>query len=139
MQRHQALRNLSSDHHTGLVLARKARDAAGRDSRHQVDTWLTVVVRFRDELEPHFRLEESGLLPAMLRAGETGLVERTLREHTALRLLVAENHVEDLSRFAELLTAHIRFEEKELFETAQRLLNPDTLAMLAQQQIAGTL
>ena len=136
MQRHQAFRRLSSDHHAGLVLARRARDAAKGNQQHQADMWQTVVSQFRSEMEPHFQLEESGLLPAVARAGETGLVERTLREHTALRQLVTENLAKNLAQFAELLTAHIRFEEKELFETAQRLLDQDTLEVLGGERKA---
>ena len=130
MQRHKALQKLSSDHHTGLVLARRARHAANENLRKQTIAWQTIVDRFQTEMEAHFRLEETGLLPAMLRVGETELVERTLREHEALRLLIAENDAINLSRFAELFTAHIRFEEKELFEMAQRRLDKEAWEML---------
>ena len=123
MQRHPALRQLSSDHHIGLVLARKARQAANGSLQDKRYAWTTVVDRFRTELEPHFQLEEDDLLPAMQRAGETLLVERTLTEHAGLRDLVSGNRIEDLAEFAELLTAHIRFEEKVLFERAQQLLD----------------
>ncbi len=41
--------------------------------------------------------------------------------------LIAEDRPENLAAFAELLAAHIRFEETELLETAQRLLGPDVL------------
>ena len=123
MQRHPALRQLSSDHHIGLVLARKARQAANGSLQDKRYAWTTVVDRFRTELEPHFQLEEDDLLPAMQRAGETLLVERALTEHAGLRDLVSGNRIEDLAEFAELLTAHIRFEEKVLFERAQQLLD----------------
>ncbi len=137
MQRHQALRKLSSDHHTGLVLARRARDAVNGNLQTQTDAWLTVVAYFQAEMDAHFRLEENGLLPVLLRAGEKRLVERTLYEHETLRQLITENRAENLLRFAELLTAHIRFEEKELFETAQRLMDADTLEVLGREQKAG--
>jgi hemerythrin-like domain-containing protein len=130
MQRHPALRQLSGDHHAGLVLARKACQAAGGspDERQQARTVL--VARFRAELEPHFQLEEDGLLQAMDRAGETRLVQRTSAEHACMRELIAENRTEDPRKFADLLTAHIRFEEQELFERAQESLDPDPLARL---------
>jgi hemerythrin-like domain-containing protein len=131
VQRHPALRNLSSEHHSGLARARRARQAASGDRHAQSDAWVTVVDRFQTELEPHFRLEEAGLLPAMQRAGEATLVERALREHAVLRSLVAEGRVENLRPFAELLAAHIRFEEKELFERAQGLFDLGTLEDLA--------
>jgi hemerythrin-like domain-containing protein len=134
MQRHPALRSLSSDHHSGLVLARKARQAANGDAHDQAHIWSKVVNRFEVELEPqHFRLEEEVLLPAMQLAGETALVERTLIEHAALRRPIADDQTENLARFADLLTAHIRFEEKELFERAQQLLDLDELTKLLNE------
>lgn len=129
MQRHPALRKLSSEHHTGLVLARRARQAV-REGAAQSAAWEAVKERFRAELDGHFRREELGLLPALLAVGEVGLVERTLREHQALRALVDEDRVENLIRFADLLTAHIRFEEGPLFDAAQRQLAPSLLAAL---------
>jgi hemerythrin-like domain-containing protein len=130
MQRHRALRKLSSDHHVGLVIARRARNAAQHELSKQTEAWQTVTARFQTELEGHFRLEEKGLLPALSRVGETRLVEQTLQEHASLRRLIAEDRVENLGPFAELLVAHIRFEEKELFETAQRVLDVTTLELL---------
>jgi hemerythrin-like domain-containing protein len=127
MQRHRALRKLSSDHHSGLVIARRARHAAQEELSRQAAAWQRVTTRFQTELEGHFRLEEVGLLAALSQAGETRLVARTLREHASLRRLIAQDRVENLLPFAELLTAHIRFEEKELFETAQRVLDVQTL------------
>ena len=56
------------------------------------------------------------------------IVKRTLDEHAELRELnrrLAEPDGETLARFATLLSDHVRFEERELFETAQRLLYPE--------------
>jgi hypothetical protein len=132
MRRHTALRGLSSDHHLVLVIARRARKAARKESCAQGVAWEEVKKRFFGELEGHFRREEVGLLPMLCTAGEAPLVQRTLSEHRTLRTLVAEDRPDNLSVFAEMLAAHIRFEETELFEAAQRLLNPDVLAHLEQ-------
>lgn len=130
MKRHPALRQLSSDHHTGLVIARKAREAAKGTVHDQRYAWTTLVARFQAELEPHFKVEEKGLLVALWRADETALVERTLTEHEDMRGLIAQDRPENLARFAELLTRHIRFEEQELFARAQELLGPEQLSGL---------
>lgn len=130
MKRHPALRQLSSDHHAGLVLARKARQAAEGSAHDQRYAWTTLVARFHAELEPHFKLEEKGLLVALWRAGETALVERTLTEHEDMRGLIAQDRPENLARFGELLRVHIRFEERDLFARAQALLEPDQLSEL---------
>jgi len=131
MKRDPSLRNLSSEHHSGLVIARKARKAADLDAAAQTAAWESIRQIFRTELEPHFQTEERGVLPALREAGEVELVERTLREHRAMRALIAANRPANLGPFAEALKAHIRFEENELFEIAQRVLGSERLAQLA--------
>jgi len=130
MKRDTALRELSSEHHAGLVLVRRIRRQTAATSAAARARWAEVVERFAAELEPHFRKEEAGLLPALQAAGETALVERTLNDHAAMRQLVAGGGAADLPRFARLLEEHIRFEEKELFEAAQRRLGAEQLAGL---------
>ena len=122
MKRSPGLRTLSSEHHTGLVLARRAAQAAADEE--VADTWREVAQRFEAELEPHFRQEEEILLPALVLVGETAIVQRTLAEHAQLRALVYDGprDAQTLGSFAELLQAHIRFEERELFSIAQTRL-----------------
>lgn len=129
MKRSPGLRTLSSEHHTGLVLARRAATAA---TDHEVAmAWSEVEQRFKAELEPHFQQEETMLLPSLREAGEKALVERTLAEHARMRSLIydEQKNAESLRLFAELLKAHIRFEERQLFETAQARLPEFELAV----------
>ncbi|WP_295888739.1 hemerythrin domain-containing protein [uncultured Thiohalocapsa sp.] len=130
MRRDPNLRRLSRDHHTGLVLAKRIRELSAADAARRDAAWTEAQARFADALEPHFQLEEQGLLPALRAAGEDALVERTLAEHAELRRLIRGPAATVAERFAEALTAHIRFEEATLFETAQRVLDPDLLAQL---------
>ena len=132
MQRHPALRGLSSKHHTGLVLARRARKAATQEASVQAAAWVAIRKIFRTELEPHFQREEQGLLPVLRAAGEAELVDRTLREHRSMHFLVLENNPGNLTLFAESLKALIRFEENELFDTAQCVLGSKVLDDLEQ-------
>lgn len=88
MRRYPGLRRLSSDHHTGLLIARRAREAAGTGSRARSAAWEELKRRFTAELEHHFRREETGLLPALRAAGEDPLAERTTREHQRMRALI---------------------------------------------------
>jgi hemerythrin-like domain-containing protein len=130
MQRDRNLVRLSRDHHTGLVLAKRARELATNDATERRAAWTQMQARFADELEPHFQLEERGLLPALRAAGEDVLVDRTLTEHAELRRLIASADPSAPQRFGEALTTHIRFEEAALFETAQRVLDADALDAL---------
>ena len=126
MKRHQTLQDLSREHHTAHTLALAARRAATSGDPRQVLASATACAEvFATHLEPHFVVEETTLLPAMAEAGEGALVERTLREHAALRELVQRlsgADASDLLGFADLLSAHVRFEERELFEMAQATL-----------------
>jgi hemerythrin-like domain-containing protein len=138
MRRRPALRSLGTEHHAGSVIARRARQSVREGSHIQWAAWDEVKAQFRAELEGHFRREELGLLPTMRALGENGLVERTLREHRTLRVLVAEDRADNLEAFADLLASHIRFEERTLFDTAQRLLGQSRLhALQAMSEAEG--
>ena len=128
MKRCSALRDLSNEHHHGLVLVKRAKKAAGTDEAQRV--WQEIQARFAADLEPHFQAEEVGLLPALEQAGEAELVRRTHADHVELRRLISEDNAQAMIEFAELLEQHIRFEERELFEVAQQKLSAAELAAL---------
>jgi len=136
MKRFPELRDLSEDHHHGLALARKARQAAsGGDERVMAEVWAEVEMQFTAELAPHFAIEETLLAPPLDIAGETALTRRLFEEHHALRECVRPGggrRSAELDRFGELLEAHIRFEERELFDVAQRCLSAEQLGAIAE-------
>lgn len=129
MKRHAALLQLSREHHHALKLSRLARFAS--DAGHALaiaEAAEKIIEAFPEVLEPHFQSEENDLLPALAAAGANALVERTLAEHAELRDLnrrLIEPDSEILARLATLLHDHVRFEEREVFETAQQLLYPE--------------
>lgn len=130
MKRDPWLLALSREHHAALSLANRLKKAVlSGDPQRIEDARGNVVARFAAELEPHFAEEELTLLPWLATLGEVALVERTLSEHRSLRALV-QRLVDPLAtraagtclaEFGDLLTAHVRFEERELFERAQVL------------------
>ena len=128
MKRHQQLQDLSREHHGALQLALHAKRAAQSGDAAQIAvSALACVDVFPRELDPHFVVEETILLPALAQQGEYALVQRTLAEHEELRRLVvqlAQPDVATLKSFAELLMDHVRFEERELFEVAQKYMEP---------------
>lgn len=126
MHRDRRLRGLSSDHHHALVFARTIRRALGSgDSPDGVGERLRA--QFARELEPHFRIEEQVLLPALAARQEHALVERTLADHARLRELAASDDASSLIDFATHLERHVRFEEREMFPACERELEPATL------------
>ena len=71
---------------------------------------------------------EQGLLVQLAAIGQHALVQRTLDEHARLRALndsLKNPDAATMATFASLLHDHVRFEERELFETAQALLYPE--------------
>lgn len=131
MKRITELRKLSDEHHQGLVLARRARQAAdGVGDISMAQLWEEIEQKFRDELEPHFVLEEDYIIPPLEVLGEEGLVGRLHEEHKILRDIVynpSARSAQALKTFGEQLEQHIRFEERELFERIQQVLSPEAL------------
>ncbi|MCE9569921.1 MAG: hemerythrin domain-containing protein [Rhodocyclales bacterium] len=130
MKRHPDLLQLSREHHGALKLARDARRAAGSGEASAIAALAQRVAQvFPVELDPHFCVEEGGILVLLAQAGQDELVARTLADHAELRRLakaLASPDADTLLRFAELLGAHVRFEEREVFEAAQTRLDMDT-------------
>ncbi|MBX3679180.1 hemerythrin domain-containing protein [Cognatazoarcus halotolerans] len=135
MKRADALLKLSREHHTALSIAQRARRALAEGVAGEIESVAAAAARrFAAELEPHFLDEERWLLPALAGAGEDRLVDRTLDEHHRLRVLAAalpDGGADALAAFAQLLSDHVRFEERELFECAQARIPADELARLS--------
>ena len=134
MKRCPELLELSREHYSALKIALEAKKVAqGAIPTHLADAAAAVGAAMAAELEPHFQVEEAHLLPALAAAGCDELVTRTLAEHRQLRDAVTaltEPTPGRLLHFADLLQAHVRFEERELFETAQERLPASALAAL---------
>ncbi len=131
MKRHPDLLQLSREHYGALKLARDARRAAASGDASEIAALAQRVVQvFPVELDPHFCVEEQGILLLLAQAGQHELVARTLADHAELRRLVqalATPDADSLLRFADLLGAHVRFEEREVFEVAQASLDTHTV------------
>ncbi len=93
-----------------------------------------VVDRYELELVNHFEIEEQLLFPA---CGSLPIVSELLAEHRAMEGLVEELRIAPtgllLEQFCELLSTHIRREEQDLFEVAQRTLSRDALDALGRE------
>jgi hemerythrin-like domain-containing protein len=146
MKRSAELRDLSEEHHYGLVAARNLRLAAesGPPSQEAVRAFLAD---WQAEIQAHFRAEEEVLLPeiAAVLGSRHELVVRTLTEHVELRLAVRQlEHASEAAsqslatQVARLLHDHIRFEERVLFPAVEAQLAGEALRALgAALQEAG--
>ncbi|HEY6897282.1 MAG TPA: hemerythrin domain-containing protein [Rhodocyclaceae bacterium] len=126
MKRHEKLLQLSRDHYSALKLARDAKQAAASGDNTAIATVATAATAaFAAELEPHFRIEEDTLLPLLSRIGQEQMAHRAAADHAELRRLATLLQTPDaaaLAAFGELLALHVRFEEREMFEALQPLL-----------------
>lgn len=144
MKRHSALLSLSREHHGALVLALACRRAANSGDAEKIRATRDRAVReFDADLAPHFRQEETALLPLLQQAGQTALVRRTLEEHASLRTLAESLRQHDaagLEAFGQALSDHVRFEEQELFPAAERAVSSELLeaALASQDELAKT-
>jgi len=133
VKRDDSLRPLSRQHLVALTTAMKLRRASS--SEGLADAFLEF---WRDDGRNHFRVEEEVLLPtwAMHAAVDRAGVARMLEEHLAIRRSVLEIEAGGLStegahRLGQLLDAHVRFEERELFPLIEAALDESALAQLA--------
>lgn len=123
MPRTGALLSLSREHHSSLVIARAARQAAeSGDSAAFSAMVQRIEEHWQTVMREHFAREEQ-LLHLAADTVDAESVRRILAEHTELRLLACGPCELDaaarLQRFGELLAAHVRYEERVLFPQMQ--------------------
>jgi len=141
LKRHEALVPLSRDHHFGLLLVWKIRQGLA------FEVLLTricdyVVYYVEHRIFPHFQLEEAEVFP-FLEANDP-LRQRAEVQHKAIRATFAgikrgepEAMAQLLDELAERLEAHIRFEERTLFEHMQAVLSAGKLTRLGEKIAAS--
>ncbi|NOZ74725.1 MAG: hemerythrin domain-containing protein, partial [FCB group bacterium] len=93
MKRVPELRDLSEDHHHGLVLARKAKIAASDNKGLSVpEMWAEAAAVFKSDLKRHFEIEELFIGTPLKAVHELHLVQQLLDEHKALRRFFKPGH-----------------------------------------------
>ena len=131
IKRHISLQPVSREHHHGLLLSWKIKEGFKRQIA------MERIKRYTDwfwenHLLAHFEFEEKYLFPILNK--EDKMIKRVLREHRRLkRLFTATDKIEqNLSLIEEELIAHIRFEERILFQEIQTLASEEQLKMIEQ-------
>ncbi len=139
MLRDKNLVPLSRQHQHALALCVRI-DRAAPIAESQVAAWQAEIAQhFRAEIRVHFAAEEQFVFPAALAFPELNLlVEGLILEHAWLRERFAKAEAQGMSgreiaEFAQGLTAHIRKEERELFERLQELMDKGELAVMGQR------
>lgn len=115
--------SLSREHHTSLVMARDARRAAANDDAAVLSAAIgRMEAHWHTLMAAHFEQEER-----LIRTAEETLdpepVARILAEHAELRMLAGGpcelEPAARLRRFADLVKAHVRYEERTFFPQLQ--------------------
>ncbi|WP_410004948.1 hemerythrin domain-containing protein [Aequorivita nionensis] len=120
IKRHKALQPLSRQHHFGLLFSWKLRKGFSKniemERMQKYAKWF-----YEHEIKPHFKDEEKYLFPIL--EDDNELVERALKEHRRLKRLFndTKNPEKSLNNLEEELDAHIRFEERILFNEIQKV------------------
>ena len=141
-RRHESLIPLTHDHHHALGQARRLKDvsklASDTERRNLVNDFLNfyfgrVIRHFHEE-------EELFFAPVVDDPRAEALVTRAIKDHLRLHALVrvvrrqlstGESDQTLLAEISDLLTAHVRFEEDELFPLIEELIPEDELIDLA--------
>jgi iron-sulfur cluster repair protein YtfE (RIC family) len=139
MLRDKNLIPLSHQHQHALALCVRI-DRASPIPDADLDAWQTEITQlFQSEIGIHFVAEEQVIFP-VARGFESlaPLVEDLLGDHVTLRenFALAEAgkmSARDLSAFGQHLAAHIRKEERQLFERLQELVSQEELARIGRQ------
>src|SRR5437660_1457120 len=139
MLRDKSLIPLSRQHQHALALCVRI-DRASPIAVTDLQSWQREIAQqFELEIKFHFAAEERVLFPVARTFQELpALVDELQADHQILRQSFSKAEAGamtagDLSTFAGRLTAHIRKEERQLFERMQELMNPEQLAALGVQ------
>ncbi|WP_026810147.1 hemerythrin domain-containing protein [Arenibacter latericius] len=131
IKRHKAMQPLSREHHQGLLLSWKIRTGISKGvAAERIKTYLNWF--YTTHLVPHFEAEEKLIFPIL--GNDHELVKKAIAQHRRLERLF--NTSTDLDRTISLieeeLEAHIRFEERILFNKIQTEANEQQLETIAK-------
>ena len=139
MLRNKNLVPLSRQHQHALALCVRI-DRALPIAKSDLGAWQAEVVQhFRAEIRTHFAAEEEFVFPAARFFPELNpLVDELISDHAWLRERFAEAETQRLcavsiGEFARRLSAHVRKEERQLFERLQQLMSGEELALIGQK------
>tara|TARA_R100000935_G_C2769258_1_gene136967 strand:- start:114 stop:590 length:477 start_codon:yes stop_codon:yes gene_type:complete len=133
IKRHESLKHLSRDHHHGLLLCWKIREGLKKG----IDpVRIKAYTRFfyEGQLVPHFEFEEKEVFTLLDK--NHPLIKQALKDHEVLsELFLSEETLDSVLRDTEKqLEAHIRFEERVLFNEIQQNSTEEILAAVEKKE-----
>ena len=128
IKRSEQLAPLSREHHDGLLFAWKIKQ--GLENKTSLEQLRNYTMWYwRNHIKQHFYQEEKILIPYMPKGH--AMAVRLKEEHDHIRELILgldeEADKQSLLILCDLVTKHIRFEERELFAYLEELLTKEQL------------
>lgn len=131
MKRHEALVQLSRDHHFGLLLCWKIKEGLKREVEpEKIEKYIRIF--YENNLKEHFSEEEQYVFGIL--GNEHPMIVEAVAQHRAIETMVETGmqNVESLTQFRNLLENHIRFEERQVFQEIQQHASEKQLQKLLE-------
>ncbi|MBF8455696.1 hemerythrin domain-containing protein [Kaistella sp. G5-32] len=129
MKRHEALIQLSRDHHFGLLLCWKLKEGLKREvSVERMEKYISLF--YVQNLKPHFDEEEETIFKVL---GEKHpLIKEAISQHRTFRKMIEDGFKspEEVETFRALLELHIRTEEREIFPEIEKQATDEQLEII---------
>lgn len=119
MKRHEALVQLSRDHHFGLLLCWKLKEGLKR--KILPERMSAYIQLFYDQnLKSHFLEEEESIFPLL--GSDHPLISEAISQHREFEEMISSgfDSPEKIQKFRDLLELHIRSEERQIFPAIEK-------------------
>lgn len=134
MKRNKNILYISRDHHYGLLFCWKLRQGI-KNNAHHARIRSYVAYFWENYFQPHFQEETEFLLSKV----HDGQCLAAHHQHQAIGALITEivtgtnaGFYENLRELADMVNAHIRFEEKDLFPHLEARLDTSELEKIGK-------
>ena len=119
MKRHEALVQLSRDHHFGLLLCWKLKEGLKKNiSVERMSKYIGLF--YLQNLKPHFAEEEDTIFKIL--GEENPLIKEAISQHQTFHKMIEDGFEkpEQIESFRALLELHIRTEERQIFPEIEK-------------------
>ena len=129
MKRHEALVQLSRDHHFGLLLCWKLKEGIKREiSPERMSKYIGLF--YLQNLKPHFSEEEETIFKVL--GEDHHLIKEAIAQHRTFKKMIEDGFksAEQIETFRSLLELHIRTEERQIFPEIEKQATDEQLEAL---------
>ncbi|MDN3607849.1 hemerythrin domain-containing protein [Kaistella yonginensis] len=126
MKRHDALVQLSRDHHFGLLLCWKLKEGLKKEiSVERMAKYIELF--YQHNLKPHFAEEEQTIFKIL--GEEHSLIKEAISQHQIFHKMIEDGFetTEHIENFRALLEIHIRTEERQIFPEIEKQATEEQL------------